>query len=119
MSITRPALLLRLEGAAELTAAVVAFAVSGGSWVLFVILLLAPDLALVGYLGGPRRGAAAYNLAHTYAFPVLLAAAGLLTDNRLLLHLALIWGAHIGGDRLLGFGLKYPTGFQDTHLQRL
>jgi len=32
---------------------------------------------------------------------------------------ALIWLAHIGIDRALGYGLKYPTFFRDTHLQHV
>jgi hypothetical protein len=31
----------------------------------------------------------------------------------------LIWIGHIGFDRVLGYGLKYPTAFRDTHLGQL
>jgi hypothetical protein len=115
-----PALLLRLEGLAVLTAAVLLY-VDGDYriWPLLVF-ALAPDLAMVAYLVGPRVGAAAYNLAHTYVFPVALAAGCLVTGEAgVPVQIALIWAAHIGADRMLGYGLKYPTAFKDTHLQRV
>ena len=88
-------------------------------WVLLVVLALAPDLAAVGYLAGNRVGAAAYNAAHTYAGPVALATIGVLGDIDPAMQLSLIWLVHIGADRLLGYGLKYPSAFKDTHLQRV
>ncbi len=116
---TRPALLLRLEGAVALMLALVLYREIGEPWVRFAILLLAPDLSLVGYFGGRRTGAIAYNLAHTYAIPALLFAAGLVLAHAGLMSIGLIWGAHIGADRLLGFGLKYATDRRETHLQRV
>jgi hypothetical protein len=74
---------------------------------------------MLGYLAGPRPGAVAYNLAHTYATPAVLAGVGWLIGTPLLLALALIWAAHIGFDRMLGYGLKLPTDFRDTHLGRI
>jgi hypothetical protein len=74
---------------------------------------------MLGYLGGPRIGAVSYNLSHTYAPPGLLAAFGLLTGSSLLVPVALVWFSHIGFDRMVGFGLMYPTGFFDAHLHRL
>jgi hypothetical protein len=62
---------------------------------------------MVGYLGGPRAGALIYNLAHTYAGPIALGLVGVLGDVDIAAQLALIWLAHIGLDRMLGYGLKY------------
>lgn len=114
-----PAVLLRLEGAALLALSVLLYGMNGGSWLLFALLILAPDLSLLGYLAGPRTGAAAYNALHTYALPAALGAFGLLGGNPLLETLALIWFAHISFDRLVGYGLKYPSGFKHTHMGRL
>ncbi len=114
-----PALLVRLEGLAVAALAVLLYAWNGKSWVIFLLLFLAPDVSMLGYLTGPRAGAATYNLVHTYTTPTAVAAYGLLTKHTLVLALALILFAHIGIDRWLGFGLKYPSGFRDTHLQRL
>jgi hypothetical protein len=110
---------LRAEGAAVFAAALVGHSIVGGSWLLFAVLFFVPDLAMLGYLVGPRFGAVAYNLAHTYVGPVALAGAGGLLGVPLLPALALIWAGHIGFDRMLGYGLKLPTDFRDTHLGRI
>ena len=91
----------------------------GGSWWLFALLLLAPDASMLGYLGGPRLGAAHYNAFHTYPLPAVLAAFGLLSGFTPALAVAFVWFAHIGMDRAVGYGLKYPTAFGDTHLGRV
>jgi hypothetical protein len=88
----------------------------GEAWWLFAVLFLAPDLSFLGYLGGARTGAIVYNAAHTLIGPVALAGTGLLLSHQVLVPLALIWVAHIGFDRLLGYGLKYAAGFSFTHL---
>jgi hypothetical protein len=111
-----PRSLLRLEGALVLFAAAGAYAATGLSWWLFAGLLLVPDVAMLGYGAGPRVGAAVYNAAHTYAGPLLLGGAALGLGHTLLGGVALIWVAHVGMDRALGYGLKHPTGFHDTHL---
>ena len=123
-----PRILLRLEGGAALAFATSAYGLLGGHWLLFAILFLAPDLAMLGYLAGAKIGAASYNAVHSYLAPALLAAIGLVahglpaTPSTLSAHstaallVACIWAAHIGFDRLLGYGLKYATGFGDTHL---
>ncbi len=114
-----PAILVRLEGLSAFALAIALYAWSGGNWVIFLLLFLAPDLSMLGYVAGPRGGAATYNLVHTYTTPAAIAAYAFFAKLHLALALALILFAHIGIDRLLGFGLKYPSGFKDTHLQRL
>jgi len=114
-----PGVLLRLEGGALLAAATVFYFSVGGHWLLFLALFLAPDLALVGYLRGPRFGSLTYNLVHTTIIPLLLLAASLLAGLTPGLLVAAIWLAHIGLDRLVGYGLKYPTDAKDTHLGRV
>ena len=111
--------ILRLEWAAAFSAAVALYAHAGFSWPLFALLILAPDLAMLAYLGGPRAGAAAYNLVHTYALALPLALAGFWLASPIASALGLIWIAHIGVDRMLGYGLKYASGFADTHLGRI
>jgi hypothetical protein len=116
-SSTRP--WLRVEGLAFLAGAAALYAQMGAGWLLFAVLFLAPDLSMLGYLAGPRVGAFAYNLAHTYATYLALAGIGLWLGPPLLVALGLIGVAHIGFDRALGYGLKLPTAFQDTHLGRI
>lgn len=114
-----PAGLLRAEGLAVFAAALAAYAALGASWWLFAALILAPDLSMLGYLAGPRAGALVYNTGHTYVGPALLGALAYGFSAPLTGALALIWTAHIGLDRLLGYGLKYSAGFGHTHLGRL
>jgi hypothetical protein len=90
-----------------------------GGWGFFALLFFAPDLSMIFYFAGPRVGAIAYNCAHVTFVPLLLGAGGLAFGQPLLTRLALIHLAHIGLDRVLGFGLKYPTAFADTHLSRI
>jgi hypothetical protein len=117
--LTRPALLIRIEEATLLTLTLYAYHHLHYSWLLFAILFLAPDLFMLGYLINPSTGAATYNLAHTLLFPITLLLIAYTTNHPLLAALSLIWIAHIALDRLLGYGLKYPTYFKDTHLQHI
>jgi hypothetical protein len=110
---------LRLEGLAAVALSAVFYARTGASWWLFAALWLAPDLSMLGYLGGPKLGARIYNAIHSYVTPATLAVTALLLKSPALLPYALIWMNHIGVDRLLGYGLKYPEGFKFTHLGRL
>jgi len=109
----------RLEWAVVAAVALVFYAWSGVSWWLFGLLILAPDLSMFGYLGGPRIGAIAYNALHILIVPVLLLLVGSLSGHAVASAVALIWIAHIAIDRALGYGLKLSTGFQDTHLGRI
>jgi hypothetical protein len=118
-SSTQTIVLERLEGLVLLAVSMIAFAITAPNWILFAALLLAPDLAMLGYLRGPSIGAISYNLAHLKILPLALGAIGLLTGNTLELQLALIWFAHIGMDRALGYGLKLETGFSDTTFGRI
>ncbi len=112
-----PNYLLRAEGLAVVVAAVTAYFYADYPWWLFLVLALAPDISMIGFAASPRVGTAAYNAAHTYAVPVLLGAFGLVAEADLAVQIALIWATHIGVDRTIGYGLKYPSGFKDTHLQ--
>jgi hypothetical protein len=111
--------LLRLEGLTLFAGMTLLYAVWGGSWWIYAILFLAPDLSFAAYLSGPRIGAIVYNAAHSYMAPVALLTTGLALPSPLLLSFAMIWMAHIGIDRALGYGLKYAAGFGFTHLGRI
>jgi Domain of unknown function (DUF4260) len=112
-----PLALLRSEGLAVLATAVVLYGRYGMSWWLFVALLPAPDLGLLGNLWSRRAGAVAYDLTHTSAGPAALGVLGVLGGSGLAVALALVWFAHIGMDRALGLGLQYPDGSGRTHLR--
>jgi len=111
-------MMLRLEGLMLFTGAMLLYGHAGASWALFLALFLAPDLSFIGYLFGSRAGAFAYNAMHSTIGPIALALASQLPLPTPLppLPIALIWFAHVGFDRALGYGLKYASGFSDTHL---
>jgi hypothetical protein len=111
--------LLRLEGLTLFAGMTLLYAIWGGSWWAFAILFLAPDLSFAGYLAGPKAGAIVYNAAHSYLAPMALMTSGFGLDSPLLLSIVMIWLAHIGIDRALGYGLKYFAGFTFTHLGRI
>jgi hypothetical protein len=117
--LTRPAMLLRIEEASLLAAVVLLYSHLHFSWLLFAVLFLAPDLFMLGYLANPRIGAALYNLGHAVFIPLVLLLIAIATHRQLLLAIAIIWLSHIAFDRLLGYGLKYPAHFKDTHLQHI
>jgi hypothetical protein len=111
-----PRVLLRVEALAVLVAAVAGYQSLGGSWLVFALLFLMPDAALVAYAAGPRVGSQAYNALHTYVAPAVLAAMAYVGVAPRAWPICLIWTAHIGMDRSLGLGLKFATAFRNTHL---
>ncbi|MCL4867888.1 MAG: DUF4260 family protein [Anaerolineae bacterium] len=116
---TFPGLLLRLEGAVFLAAALLVYRSFSFSWLAFFLLLLLPDLTMIGYVWGQRAGSVLYNLGHTYILPLGLGGISLWFGFMPGVQVAIIWLAHIGLDRLVGYGLKYPTDFKETHLSRV
>ena len=111
--------LLRLEGLALFTGMTLLYVVWDGSWWVYAVLFFAPDLSFAGYLAGPKVGAIVYNIAHSYMGPMALMTTGFTISEPLVLSVAMIWMAHIGFDRALGYGLKYASGFGFTHLGRI
>ena len=115
-----PLRILRVEGMVLLAASLATyFAGLDEAWWLVPALLLLPDVAMIGYARSSSMGALTYNLAHSYPAPALLGVWALLSDASVGQAVALIWFAHIGMDRALGYGLKYDTDFTDTHLGRI
>ncbi len=111
--------LLRAEGVAVVGASIVLYFYADYPWWLLLVLALAPDVSLLAFAAGPRVRTASYNAAHTYVTPVVLGSTGVVAEADLAVQVALIWMTHIGVDRTIGYGLKYPTAFKHTHLQRV
>jgi hypothetical protein len=109
---------LRVEGATLLGGSLIAYSTTDQTWWLVPLALLLPDLTMLGYLGGTRLGAYLYNLGHSTPLPAVVVATGWWQDKSLAVALGLVWLAHIGVDRLIGYGLKYGDHFQHTHLGR-
>jgi hypothetical protein len=117
--LSMPRILLQLEGIALLASALTLYSQQGYSWWLFALFLLAPDLFAAGYLINTRIGSYCYNLAHTTVFPIALGVLSFYLGWESGIQAALIWFAHIGMDRAIGYGLKYPEAFKETHLGRI
>jgi hypothetical protein len=109
-------LLLQLEGGAVLLAALVAYWQLGGNWWIFLLLCLAPDLSWFGFVAGQKTGATVYNTVHTYLTPTVIGLIAWFAGAHGILPYLVIWVAHIGADRALGYGLKYPDLVEQTHL---
>lgn len=112
-------ILLRLEGLVVFILCLSIYGYYELSWLLFIILLFAPDISMLGYFINKKIGAFVYNIFHTYTISVPVTVIGFLSAQPIFFTVGLIWTAHIGMDRLFGFGLKYPTDFKDTHLNRV
>jgi hypothetical protein len=112
-------MILRIEGLAVLAATMIMYGKSGFGWGTFALFFLAPDVSFLGYLAGSRVGAIAYNAAHSYIGALACFGSGLVLVAPALEVAGLIWCAHIGFDRAMGYGLKYAAGFAFTHLGRI
>jgi Domain of unknown function (DUF4260) len=110
---------LRLEGLAAFGVGVVLFGISGGNWLLLIPLLLLPDISAIGYLAGPRIGTFTYNLVHNWAPGFVILGIGVWLASPAIVLAAAILIAHVGMDRAVGYGLKLPSSFHDTHLGRM
>lgn len=112
-------LLLRLEGLGILIAAITLYHYAGYSWWLFAALLLTPDIGMLGYVVSTKLGAITYNLFHHLLIAVIVVLLGYFCDINYMFLYGLIMVAHIGMDRLFGYGLKYQDHFKNTHLDKL
>src|SRR5690625_892047 len=111
--------LIHLEGFVTFISTIILYAHFGGSWWIFILFLLAPDISVLAYLVNEKFGSIIYNLFHTYAISVPILLGGFFLEYNLLTIIGIIWTTHIGMDRMVGYGLKYPTAFKDTHLQKI
>jgi Domain of unknown function (DUF4260) len=110
---------LRIEGIAAFVAGLAMYGWLGGPWLLVIPFLLLPDASAIGYLRGPRLGAMTYNVFHNWAIGLVVLGAGLAAGAAPVTLAGAILIAHVGMDRAAGYGLKYATSFQDTHLGRI
>lgn len=110
---------LRVEALALFVAGVLLYLQLNGHPLWLLPLLLVPDLSMIGYMRGPRLGAVTYNLAHNLATALVVLAIGWFGALAPVALAGAILIAHVGMDRSLGYGLKLPTDFRDTHLGRI
>ena len=111
--------IVQLEGLVLFLLSLFFYNTASANWILFVILLFTPDISMIGYLKDKKIGAMVYNSIHNYMLAGILMLLGFAADYALLYEIGLILFAHVSLDRFIGFGLKYPSAFKDTHIQRL
>lgn len=114
-----PKMFLHLEGLVVLVGSTFVYFHMQYSWIWFVLLLFAPDLSALAYMKNTRVGSLVYNVFHTYTLPAIIFSYSWFVQSDIGFMMSIIWIAHIGMDRMVGYGLKYPTTFQDTHFRRM
>lgn len=108
--------ILKFEGFVFLVGSFFLYWLLGFNWWMFFLLFFLPDVFMLGYLRGVHIGASVYNIGHSYALPFIFLFYGLFWGAPFPVSIAIIWLAHISADRMLGYGLKLPSGFTKTHL---
>jgi Domain of unknown function (DUF4260) len=111
--------LIKLEEAAMFLLSIVLISRLPYAWYWWLVWIMAPDLSAIGYLGGNRVGAICYNVVHHKGVAILLYLTGLFMSHPALEYAGMILFGHSSMDRGMGYGLKYFSGFQDTHLGRI
>jgi hypothetical protein len=111
--------LIKWEEAAMFLLSIVLISRLPYAWYWWLVWILAPDLSMVAYLGGNRVGAIGYNIVHHKGIAIMLYLVGLFMSHPALEYAGMILFGHSSMDRGMGYGLKYFSGFQDTHLGRI
>ena len=112
----KPKVWLRIEGLVLLVATIVLFSGQHQKWWIYPVLLLVPDIFMLGYIANTKIGAFFYNVGHSYIAPALMIWYSWDVQNKLSIAMGLIWLGHLGWDRVFGYGLKYDSDFKHTHL---
>lgn len=111
-----PAKFLKVDSVALFAFSVWLFLTQGIDWWWFLILLLVPDVFMVGYAVSAKLGAILYNVGHSVFPGLALIALGFTLNSHWAVAIGAIWLGHVGMDRALGYGLKYHDSFNHTHL---
>lgn len=111
--------IIKIESVLEFIAAYILFKFLNLPEWYFWAFLLAPDISMIGYLGGNKLGAITYNLFHHKGVAILIALLGWYLQSDITIFIGILLYAHASMDRIFGYGLKYFTGFSDTHLGKI
>ena len=107
---------IQLEELGLLLLGIYFFSLLNYQWWWFLVLILVPDFSMIGYVFGSKAGASSYNLFHHRGIAVLVYLAGIYFHQNEIQLAGVILFSHSSFDRMLGYGLKYETGFKYTHL---
>lgn len=108
--------ILKLEELAMFLACVYTLYIFDAAWWMYPVLLLGPDISMLGYLAGNKVGAWSYNFFHHKGIASILLITGVYANIDQLFFAGVILFGHASMDRLAGYGLKYENGFKFTHL---
>ena len=108
--------IVRLEEFGIFLFSIYLFSTLNYQWWLFPLLLLVPDISMVGYLKDTKFGAFVYNFFHFRAFALILYVLGIYLSVPLVSLIGVILFAHSSLDRAFGYGLKFRDSFGHTHL---
>lgn len=114
-----PRRILQIESAIFFLISLYLFSLREQSWLIFILLLLTPDISMIGYIKDKKIGSIIYNLVHNYILAIALVILGNISPYDWMVTLGIILFAHVSLDRLFGFGLKYTSDFKDTHIQKI
>ena len=111
--------ILKLEELAEFVLGILIFSRLEYAWWYFPLLLLTPDIGMLGYLVNTKIGAWSYNLFHHKAVAITILVVGFFENNQIVMLVGTILFAHAAFDRMMGYGLKYEDDFTNTHLGKV
>jgi hypothetical protein len=108
--------IIKLEELGLFILGIYLFSLLNFEWWWFLVLILAPDFSMLGYLFGNKSGAFLYNIFHHRGIAILVYILGYYLKLELLQLIGIILFSHSAMDRIFGYGLKYESGFKYTHL---
>ena len=108
--------ILKFEELGMFALSIFLFTMLGYPWWLYILLILTPDISMLGYLINPKVGSVTYNLLHHKGAAVLVYLSGVYMYNSILIIVGIILFGHSSLDRVLGYGLKFGDSFKHTHL---
>ncbi|MEO7978596.1 DUF4260 domain-containing protein [Flavobacterium sp.] len=108
--------IIKLEEIALFILGIYLFSLLSFQWWWFFVLILAPDLSMLGYFFGNKSGAFFYNVFHHKGIALLIYALGCYLNVEIIQLAGIVLFSHSAMDRMFGYGLKYEKGFKYTHL---
>jgi len=108
--------IIKLEELAMFGLGIYLFSLLPYNWWWFLVLILSPDIGMLGYVFGNKQGAFLYNIFHHKGLAIVLYVLGIYFSIPLIQLIGVILFSHAAMDRVFGYGLKYDKGFKFTHL---
>ena len=110
---------LKLEELLQFALGIYLFSTLSYTWWWFLVLILLPDIGMLGYLVNTKTGALTYNVFHHKGLAILMLLIGIYFEIEVMQLIGIILFSHAALDRIFGYGLKYADNFKNTHLGHL